>query len=166
MAMTKARTKMNGTMTRTEDRPEVIRRAIEEMGELLIEKNRARDRIRALVRRVHSELGIPAGDFVMGVRMNSLAKERKQQTVNNLREIMFAMGNSLPSIAPPATPTVEVSAPVYKRDLIVQVLTTHGPMKEIEIRQRLGSESSVAGHLSHLKTSGRVKHRGTQWSVP
>jgi RNase P protein component len=174
--MAKAMTEVG---VRTEDRPEAIRRAVEEMGELLIEKNRARDRIRLLVRRVHNELNIPPGDFVMGVRLHSLAERRKQQTVDNLREIMFALGNGLPNIAPPVTspPTRtarftrdavrdSVELPVSKRDLIVQILTTQGPMTAAELKTRLGDKIEVGPHLSQLKGLGRVQHQGTQWSVP
>jgi hypothetical protein len=163
---------MANSKTETGTRAETIRRFVGEMQGLMADRHVAQRRITALARRVHKELGLAPSDFTMGVRLAILAERGKQDAVNSIREIMLALGNSLPAIAEEPTPTKlqqnynsTPEAPVRKRDLVVQALLTHGPMTAAELQRRLGSEFPVAPHLTHLEHDGRVRHQGTQWSA-
>jgi hypothetical protein len=165
---------MANSKTETGNRAETIRRFVDEMQSLMADKRAAQRRIGALGRRANKELGFKPGDFAMGVRLAVLAERGKQDTVNSIREIMLALGNSLPAIAEEPTITrgtpekIDAPAhesPVRKRDLVVHALSTHGPMTARELQTRLGTEFAVAPHLTHLARRGRLKHSGTQWST-
>jgi hypothetical protein len=174
---------MANSKTETRNRAEAIRRFVDEMKSLVADRrvaqrhsSAAQRRVVALRRRASKELGFTPDDFAMGVSLAALAERGKQDTVNSIREIMLALGNSLPAIAEGPTITrgppekIDVPAhepPTRKRDLVIQVLSTHGPMTAAELQTRLadiGGEFPVAPHLTHLARNGRVKHQGTQWS--
>jgi hypothetical protein len=166
---------MANSKTETGNRAEAIRRYVDEMKGLVADKRVAQTRIIVLGRRIQKELGIPSGDFAMGVRLALLAERGKQSTVDSIREIMLALGNSLPAIAqepetvaapqPPMFGLIS-APPVRKRDLVIEALSMYGPMTAAELQTRLagiGGKFPVAPHLTHLARMGRVKHLGTMW---
>jgi hypothetical protein len=166
---------MANSKTETGNRAEAIRRFVDEMKSLMADRrvaqrysSAAQRRVVALRRRASKELGFTPDDFAMGVHLAGLAERGKQETVDSIREIMLALGNSLPAIAEEPTPpnhNPTPEAPARKRDLVVHALSTHGPMTARELQTRLGTEFAVAPHLTHLARRGRVKHSGTQWSI-
>ncbi len=153
-------------------RPALIRAAIDEMNELAEDKKRLRNRLRSLTQRVKKELDIDTPDFVMAYRLQTLAIKKKERTLNAVREVMYALGQAIPAISQTLTPKLSAveegpSGPVSKKNLIIQVLTTHGPMTAHDLKVILPDlGQATSAHLSQLKQAGRVTHSGTEWSVP
>jgi hypothetical protein len=73
-------------------RDERIRGYVEQMQQLLEERNSASVRIRNLHAEIRQELAIPRDDFIAAMRLVKLATERREKTVANVGEVLRAVG--------------------------------------------------------------------------
>jgi hypothetical protein len=76
----------------TPSRNEQIRGYVEQMQQLLDERNFANVQIRNLHVKIRKELAIPRDDFITAMRLIKLATDKREKTVANVGEVLRAIG--------------------------------------------------------------------------
>ncbi len=146
-------------------RDKLIKRHVDSMNALVVEKNNTRDRTR---------LGYTPGDFSISVRLVNLALKNQETTLTTVSEVLTALGAVMRTapIAPPqkATAISAAAAPQpapvtgSRYTEVLQYVQQHGPVKALAVTAALQYECSP--HLTKLKYKGLVVNtKDGLWTV-
>jgi hypothetical protein len=152
--MTKS--KSNSVTESPYDRAAKIQEAMAEIGFLIDEKDRVRGRLRDSLNRMKRDLDLPPGDVIMAFRLQRMAAQRKEKTLDNVREIMYALGDQVRALSVTSAPAVQPEG-LSQREAKIYSAISAGARNRAGVSKLVDIPTDqVSAYLSALKGKGLV----------